>query len=95
MQRFEAAIAGYMKVSAVPTFCDIGENWKITPESVAPKITDRMKALIVVHAFGICLDARPFREFQVPIDAIEHDYRWWNWGETWESQHGIYRFKKR
>ena len=28
-------------------------------------------------------------------DAGTMGYRWWNWGGTWESQKGVYRFKKK
>jgi len=28
-------------------------------------------------------------------DAAERGYRWWNWGGTWVTQDGVYRFKKR
>jgi hypothetical protein len=28
-------------------------------------------------------------------DAAKRDYRQWNWGGTWKSQEGVYRFKSR
>lgn len=28
-------------------------------------------------------------------DAAERGMRWWNWGGTWHSQEGVYRFKKK
>lgn len=28
------------------------------------------------------------------IDAAKEGYRYWNWGGTWETQHGVYQFKK-
>jgi len=28
-------------------------------------------------------------------DAIEKNYRYWNWGGTWKSQKGVYDFKKK
>jgi hypothetical protein len=28
-------------------------------------------------------------------DAARQGYRWWNWGGTWATQDGVYRFKKK
>lgn len=33
--------------------------------------------------------------FQAMKDASEQGYKFWNWGGTWETQEGVYRFKKR
>ncbi len=33
--------------------------------------------------------------YQAMIDASKNNYKWWNWGGTWLSQHGVYHFKKR
>jgi hypothetical protein len=33
--------------------------------------------------------------FRAMCDASEHGYAWWNWGGTWLSQDGVYRFKSR
>jgi hypothetical protein len=46
---------------------------------------------------------REFRETQAlsqtifiaMSDASREGYQWWNWGGTWSSQEGVYRFKKR
>ena len=29
------------------------------------------------------------------LDAIRAGYRWWNWGGTWKTQDGVYRFKRK
>lgn len=29
------------------------------------------------------------------IEGAEADYKYWNWGGTWETQEGVHRFKKR
>jgi hypothetical protein len=29
------------------------------------------------------------------MDALTEGYRWWNWGGTWSSQEGVYRFKRK
>lgn len=33
--------------------------------------------------------------FTAMCDASREGYGWWNWGGTWASQDGVYRFKKR
>ena len=33
--------------------------------------------------------------FRAMLDAVERGYRTWNWGGTWRSQTGVYRFKSR
>ncbi|MDC1527531.1 peptidoglycan bridge formation glycyltransferase FemA/FemB family protein [Gammaproteobacteria bacterium] len=33
--------------------------------------------------------------FQAMCDAAQSGYNWWNWGGTWISQEGVYRFKSR
>ena len=32
--------------------------------------------------------------FKAMVDAAGKGYRYWNWGGTWPSQNGVYRFKK-
>ena len=33
--------------------------------------------------------------FQAMVDACQRGYLWWNWGGTWLTQVGVYRFKKK
>lgn len=33
--------------------------------------------------------------FHAMCDVSQAGYSWWNWGGTWTSQEGVYRFKKR
>jgi len=33
--------------------------------------------------------------FQAMVDACKKGYWWWNWGGTWLTQNGVYRFKKK
>ena len=33
--------------------------------------------------------------FEAMIEASRAGYRWWNWGGTWKTQEGVYRFKSR
>ncbi len=33
--------------------------------------------------------------YQAMIDAAQKGYKWWNWGGTWLTQEGVYRFKRK
>tara|TARA_Y100001934_G_scaffold253306_1_gene318182 strand:- start:1641 stop:2783 length:1143 start_codon:yes stop_codon:yes gene_type:complete len=46
-----------MYCGATPVFVDISrDTFNIDPHQIAEKITDRTKAIIVVHLFGLCAD---------------------------------------
>jgi hypothetical protein len=32
--------------------------------------------------------------FEAMKDSIRRGYKWWNWGGTWQTQEGVYHFKK-
>ena len=32
---------------------------------------------------------------QAMLDASQNGFKWWNWGGTWSSQEGVYKFKSR
>lgn len=54
-------------VGAVPVFCDVGDDWCVTPEAVARALSDKTAALIVVHPFGIIAKVEPLKRFGLPI----------------------------
>lgn len=54
-------------VGAKPVLCDVGEQWNMTAQTVAPHVNARTAAIIVVHIFGIVTDTRSFKEFNVPL----------------------------
>lgn len=54
-------------VGAIPVLCDVTEHWVMDPECVRNKITNRTKAIIVVHTFGIAADIEAFLELGIPI----------------------------
>ncbi|MEB3286055.1 MAG: GNAT family N-acetyltransferase [Vampirovibrionales bacterium] len=33
--------------------------------------------------------------FEAMKDGLQQGYHWWNWGGTWPTQEGVYRFKKK
>lgn len=41
------------------------------------------------------VQALPLIVYTAMIDANAKGYKWWNWGGTWLSQEGVYRFKKK
>jgi dTDP-4-amino-4,6-dideoxygalactose transaminase len=56
-----ASVARY--VGARPIFCDIDPaTLNVTAETIAPVLTDRTRAVIVVHQAGCPADLRPIRE---------------------------------
>lgn len=63
----ESVVEAILIMKAIPIFCDTGPLWNMTPETVAPHITDKTKAIIVVHIYGIAVDTEKFLDFDVPI----------------------------
>lgn len=43
-------VAGY-----TPALCDMGRDWHMTAETVAPAVTRRARAVMAVHPFGIAV----------------------------------------
>lgn len=62
-----SVIEAIFTVGARPVLCDIGNEWTITAETVATKVTPRTAAIIVVHIFGIRTDTASLERFDVPI----------------------------
>jgi perosamine synthetase len=51
----------------VPVFCDVGDHWNMTSETVAKVMTKQAVAIIVVHLFGIPTSLKSFEKFSLPI----------------------------
>lgn len=62
-----SVIDAVRSVGAVPIICDISSHWVMIPELVAPLINKNTRAIILVHIFGIAIDATPFIELGVPL----------------------------
>jgi len=57
------AIAPILYQGAIPVFADVDpKSLLVTPETVAPRITRRTKAIIVTHLFGNVCDMDPIME---------------------------------
>ena len=50
-----------------PVFCDVGDNWNMTPETVTRVMSDRTGAIVLVHIFGIPAHVESFLKFGIPI----------------------------
>lgn len=66
---FIATAEAVAHVGAIPVFADVdADTWCITPETVAPWITDRTAALLPVHLFGNPAPIDDLRDaFALPI----------------------------
>lgn len=51
---------------ATPVFCDSGETWNATRDTIKKRVTPRTKAVILVNIFGIEIDA-----FDLGVPIIE------------------------
>jgi dTDP-4-amino-4,6-dideoxygalactose transaminase len=59
---------------ATPVFCDVDtETFNIKIEDIKSKITERTKAIIVVHLFGLCADIDAIRAIVPPQIKILED----------------------
>lgn len=56
------SIIGALLHNCVPVFADIDDTYTLDPADVEAKITDRTRAIIVVHLFGNPCDMRALRE---------------------------------
>lgn len=52
---------------AEPVLCDIGDDFNISAESARSKLTERTKAVIVPHLFGMPADIAALEELGVPL----------------------------
>jgi perosamine synthetase len=55
------------RVGLTPILCDVGEHWTMTADTVAPHVSARTRAIIVVHLYGIAAETAAFRRFGVPL----------------------------
>lgn len=54
-------------LGAHPVFCDLGDDWRMTTSSVAPKITPKTTGIVVVHTFGIMSDVKEILSLGIPV----------------------------
>jgi dTDP-4-amino-4,6-dideoxygalactose transaminase len=54
-------------VGARPVIADVGPDYLLTPETAAPVVSSRSRAIILPYLFGFVPDAAAFRRFGLPI----------------------------
>lgn len=62
-----SVLEAVISAGATPVCCDVGRHWVATPESVAPWITRRTRAIVLPHIYGVFAETPKFRAFGVPI----------------------------
>ena len=104
-----AAIGGLAKEDAFfKVFPKIFEAAKDYNIYVASKHNKRVAALLVFYYKGTVEYFTPVIDheyrsdqplaliiYQAMLDASQNNAEWWNWGGTWLSQEGVYKFKKK
>jgi len=59
---FIASSFSVVQAGAVPVFCDVTEDHTIDPACIEALITERTKAIVVVHLYGVVCDMGPILE---------------------------------
>jgi perosamine synthetase len=54
-------------VRATPVLCDVSDGWLMTAADAARHVTPRTRAIVLVHLFGIRVDAAPFVALGIPV----------------------------
>lgn len=54
-------------VGAKPVICDVSSKWVMTKEQIQDLITNRTKAIIAVHIFGLPVNIEALKNFKIPI----------------------------
>lgn len=54
-------------VEARPVLCDVSKNWVVEYSNIENLITDKTKALVLPHMYGIFLDVASFKHLTIPI----------------------------
>lgn len=54
-------------VGVRPIICDVGKNWVVEDINIEKLVTEKTKALILPHMYGIFLDVTSFKRFAIPI----------------------------
>jgi dTDP-4-amino-4,6-dideoxygalactose transaminase len=62
-----AVLRAVRAAGAVPVLCDIGDDWCMNVDSVRAHMSNRTRAIIVVHTFGIVADVSDICGLGVPV----------------------------
>jgi dTDP-4-amino-4,6-dideoxygalactose transaminase len=56
---FAASVNAIIKAGLTVRFADIGEDFNVSPDSVASLVNDRTRAIVPVHLYGLSVDMQP------------------------------------
>jgi perosamine synthetase len=56
-----------LQVGAEPVLCDVSGHWHMTPDDLRRAKAVRLKAIVLVHTFGIDASHPHFEDFGVPV----------------------------
>lgn len=62
-----SVLQAILSVGGKPVLCDVGSNWVMTEKDAKCVFSDRTRAIIVPHVYGIFADIDSFRSLGVPI----------------------------
>jgi hypothetical protein len=81
------------------------QDWRVyvaehAGERVAALLVFRFNATVEYYTPAIVEASRPLQPLALLVheamrEAATGGYKWWNWGGTWKSQVGVYRFKRK
>ena len=58
-----SCLSAVIRTKAKPVFCDVDNlTWNMSFENVQEKITDKTKAIVVVHTYGLVCDVEKIKE---------------------------------
>ncbi len=61
-------VAGVEAAGAVPALADVdARTWTLDPASAAARVTERTRAIVPVHLYGLCADVDALRPLGLPI----------------------------
>jgi len=63
----DKVLKGVIYVGATPVFCDVNDSWVMDENTIADRITNKTKAIILVHIFGINAYKNELKKFNIPI----------------------------
>jgi len=62
-----SVVEAVLTLGGTPVLCDVGTNWVMSSPNVAPHVSNRTKAIIVPHLYGLYADVQSILPFGVPI----------------------------
>jgi dTDP-4-amino-4,6-dideoxygalactose transaminase len=60
-------VKGVLSMGATPIICDVDKDFVMTSNSISKHITDKTKAIILVHIYGINAYHKDLTRFNIPI----------------------------